>query len=47
VQTKEDIRPPEDLFNPPGLLKDMFNYCEEIAQVSQPELSLVAALIIS
>ena len=44
VQTKEDIRPPEDLFNPPGLLKDMYDYCEEIAQVSQPELSLVAAL---
>ena len=44
VQTKEDIRPPEDLFNPPGLLKDMYEYAEEIAQVSQPELSLVAAL---
>ncbi len=44
VQTKEDIRPPDDLFNPPGLLKDMFAYCEDIAQVSQPELSLVAAL---
>ena len=44
VQTKEDIAPPKDLFNPPGILKDMFNFCEEIAQISQPELSLVGAL---
>ncbi len=44
VQTKEDIIPPKDLFNPPGVLKDMFNFAEEIAQISQPELSLVGAL---
>lgn len=44
VQTKEDIAPPKDLFNPPGVLKKMFEFCEEIAQISQPELSLVAAL---
>ena len=44
VQTKEDIAPPKDLFNPPGVLKNMFEFCEEIAQISQPELSLVGAL---
>lgn len=44
VQTKEDIVPPKDLFNPPGVLKNMFNFAEEIAQISQPELSLVGAL---
>ena len=44
IQATETIQPPADLFNPPGLIKDMFNFCEEIAQVPQPELSLVGAL---
>jgi hypothetical protein len=44
VQTKEDIAPPKDLYNPPGVLKNMFDFCEEIAQISQPELSMVGAL---
>ena len=47
IQTQEDIQPPKDLFNPPGLLKDMYDYCEDIAQVSQPELSIVAALALA
>ena len=44
IQASETIQKPKDLFNPPGLLKDMFNFCEEIAQVPQPELSLIGAL---
>ena len=44
TNTKEQISPPKNLFNPPGILKDMFKFCEDIAQVSQPELSVVAAL---
>ena len=44
MQTKEDVKPPKDLFNPPGLLKDMYDFCEDIAQISQPELSIVAAI---
>jgi len=44
VQAQQLIERPKDLFNPPGLLKDMFEFCESIAQVPQPELSLVAAL---
>jgi hypothetical protein len=44
IQAQQSIERPIDLFNPPGLLKDMFEYCESIAQVPQPELSLVAAL---
>ena len=44
VNASEQIERPDDLFKPPGLLKDMFEFCESIAQVPQPELSLVAAL---
>ena len=44
VSYEESIPRPKDLFNPPGLVKDMFEYCEQIAQVSQPELSMVGAL---
>ena len=44
VNSTEKIDPPKDLFNPPGILKDMYKFCEEIAKVSQPELSILAAL---
>ena len=47
IQATESIQPPSDLFNPPGLLKDMFDFCEDIAQVPQPELSLVGALALA
>jgi len=47
TQVTETIQKPKDLFNPPGLLKDMFKFCEEIAQVPQPELSLVGALALA
>ena len=45
--TREHIAPPKDLFNPPGMLKDMYKFCEEIAQISQPELSIVGALALA
>lgn len=47
TQVTETIQKPKDLFNPPGLLKDMFKFCEDIAQVPQPELSLVGALALA
>ena len=47
IQASENIVPPKDLYNPPGLLKDMYNFCGDIAQVPQPELSLVAALALA
>mgnify|MGYP003641399742 FL=1 len=47
IQSTESITPPKDLFSPPGLLKCMFDFCEDIAQVPQPELSLVGALALA
>ena len=47
TQSTENIKRPEDLFSPPGLLKNMFDFCEDIAQVPQPELSLVGALALA
>tara|TARA_R110000803_G_scaffold161581_2_gene225254 strand:- start:2 stop:2122 length:2121 start_codon:yes stop_codon:yes gene_type:complete len=47
IQSKESINPPADLFSPPGLIKNMFDFCEDIAQVPQPELSLVGALALA
>jgi len=47
IQSTESITPPKDLFSPPGLLKNMFDFCEDIAQVPQPELSLVGALALA
>ena len=38
TQSTENIKRPEDLFSPPGLLQNMFDFCEDIAQVPQPEL---------
>tara|TARA_Y100000592_G_scaffold30393_1_gene48378 strand:- start:3422 stop:5542 length:2121 start_codon:yes stop_codon:yes gene_type:complete len=47
TQSTENIKRPDDLFSPPGLLKNMFEFCEDIAQVPQPELSLVGALALA
>ena len=44
VNASEKIDPPKDLFNPPGILKEMYRFCEEMAKVSQPELSIIASL---
>ena len=47
TQSTENIKRPDDLFTPPGLLQNMFDFCEDIAQVPQPELSLVGALALA
>ena len=47
IQSTESIQPPKDLFSPPGLLQTMFDFCEDIAQVPQPELSLVGSLALA
>ena len=38
------IKEPENLYSPPGILKDIYEYSESIAQISQPALSLQSAL---
>ena len=47
TQSTESINRPNDLFSPPGLIQNMFDFCEDIAQVPQPELSLVGALALA
>jgi hypothetical protein len=47
IQSTESIKRPDNLFQPPGLLKNMFQFCEDLAQVPQPELSLVGALALA
>jgi len=47
TQSTESINRPSDLFSPPGLIQNMFDFCEDIAQVPQPELSLVGALALA
>ena len=38
------IKEPSELYNPPGIIKDIYEYSEQIAQISQPGLSLQSAL---
>lgn len=38
------IKEPAELYNPPGIIKDIYEYSEQIAQISQPALSLQSAL---
>ena len=38
------IKEPAELYNPPGIIKDIYQYSEKIAQISQPALSLQSAL---
>ena len=38
------IKEPAELYNPPGIIKDIYQYSEQIAQISQPALSLQSAL---
>ncbi len=38
------IKEPTELYNPPGIIKDIYQYSEQIAQISQPALSLQSAL---
>lgn len=38
------IKEPSELYSPPGIIKDIYEYSEQIAQISQPALSLQSAL---
>ena len=38
------IKEPNGLYSPPGIIKDIYEYSEQIAQISQPALSLQSAL---
>ena len=44
IKTKHSINEPIDLYNPPGVLKDIYDYSENIAKISQPAISMQAAL---
>lgn len=38
------IKEPDNLYSPPGILKNIYEYSESIAQIAQPALSLQSAL---
>ncbi len=44
ISKSVDVTEPNDLYEPPGILKDVYNYSEEVAQISQPALSMQASL---
>ena len=44
ISKQVDIAEPVDLFSPPGILKDIYDYSEQVAQISQPALSMQASL---
>ena len=44
IQRKYNVIEPKDLYSPPGIIKDVFEYSEEIAQIQQPALSMQTAL---
>jgi len=46
IQRKYNVSEPTDLYNPPGIVKDIYEYSETIAQIEQPALSMQTALAI-
>ena len=38
------MKEPTDLYSPPGIIKDIYEYSEEIAQIPQPALSMQSSL---
>jgi len=44
IQRTYNVKEPIDLYEPPGILKDVYEYSEEIAQIQQPSLSLQTSL---
>ena len=44
ISKSVDVTEPNDLYEPPGILKDIYSYSEEVAQISQPALSMQASL---
>jgi hypothetical protein len=44
ISTTKSVNEPVNLFSPPGVLKDIYEYSEQIAHISQPAISMQAAL---
>jgi len=44
ISTTKNVNEPVNLFSPPGVLKDIYEYSEQIAHISQPAISMQAAL---
>jgi len=44
IKSTHSITEPTNLYNPPGVLKDIYDYSENIAKISQPAISMQAAL---
>lgn len=44
IKSTHSIAEPTNLYSPPGVLKDIYDYSENIAKISQPAISMQAAL---
>ena len=44
IKSTRSIAEPANLYSPPGVLKDIYDYSENIAKISQPAISMQAAL---
>ena len=44
IQRTYNVKEPTDLYNPPGIIKDVYDYSEKIAQIPQPALSMQTSL---
>ena len=44
IKSTHSITEPTNLYSPPGVLKDIYDYSENIAKISQPAISMQAAL---
>ena len=44
IKSTHSIKEPTNLYSPPGILKDIYDYSENIAKISQPAISMQAAL---
>ena len=47
ISTTKIVKEPANLYSPPGVLKDIYEYSEKIAHISQPAISMQAALSLS
>lgn len=47
ISKQVDIVEPNDLYKPPGIISDVYNYAEDIAQISQPAINLQASLALA
>ena len=44
IQRSYNVKEPTNLYSPPGIIKDIYEYSEEIAQIPQPALSMQSSL---